>query len=54
MIEIGAYDISNIPQHDDSILIFGFRLMFRKQQLEETVEIAQRLQRLGYKIFLQT
>ncbi|WP_215432655.1 beta/alpha barrel domain-containing protein [Campylobacter coli] len=53
MIEIGAYDISNIPQHDDSILIFGFRLMFRKQQLEETVEIAQRLQRLGYKIFLQ-
>lgn len=39
MIEIGAYDISNIPQHDDSILIFGFRLMFRKQQLEERLRL---------------
>ncbi|HEG0270056.1 TPA: aldolase catalytic domain-containing protein [Campylobacter coli] len=53
MIEIGEYDISNIPQRDNNILIFGFRLMFRKKQLMEAGGIAEKLQRLGYNVFLQ-
>ncbi|WP_349688861.1 aldolase catalytic domain-containing protein [Campylobacter coli] len=53
MIEIGEYDISNIPQRENNILIFGFRLMFRKKQLIEMSMIAEKLQRLGYNVFLQ-
>ncbi|PAV00784.1 hypothetical protein B9T66_02100 [Helicobacter sp. TUL] len=53
MIEIGEYDISDIPQYKDDILIFGFRLMFRKKQLKEVIGIARKLQKLGYEIFLQ-
>ena len=52
MIDLDNYSIEELPCADES-LIKGIRLTFKKDKLKHAIDIAKKIQKLGYKIFFQ-
>ena len=52
MINLGDFNIDNLPLKEESA-IDGIRLAFHKKDLEQALELASKIIKLGYKLYFQ-
>lgn len=52
MINYGEYEIENLPDYDENS-VDGIRVAFHKQDIEQALILCQKIQKKGYKVFVQ-
>ena len=53
MLNIGEYNVNDLPEYKSDNLITGIRLAFHKSQIVEALKAASIIIRKGYKLFVQ-